>query len=167
METIVSIKYWLPCECSKRLQVSTAEAGETVTCPSCAAQIVVPSMRLVKRLEPVERSTPRRPRSRWSVRKAWMTAGLAITVASLLTMAVLWAVRPRPPDPSQLTLFESWSAWMALRQGLDRRVSWFTYQLIKSHEILRLHTYLCLAISVVGLAITLTAFVLRRNRIAR
>ena len=161
------IKYWLPCECGERLTITTAEAGEVVTCPSCAAQIDVPSLSLVKQLEPVERPTRRRSRSRWSARKAWMAAGLVIAVTSLLVLAVLWAVRPKPPDPSQLTLLESWSVWMSLRQGLDRRVSWLTYHLIKSHEILRFQTYLCLAVSAVGLAITLTAFVMRRSRIAR
>jgi hypothetical protein len=96
-----------------------------------------------------------------------MAVGLVIASTSLLALVVLWVVRPRPPDSSQLMLLESWSVWMSLRQGLDRQVSWSTYELIKSHELQRLQTYLCLALSAVGLAITLTAFVMRRSRIAR
>ena len=96
-----------------------------------------------------------------------MTAGLVIAVGSLLVMAVLWLVRPKPPDRLQLTLLDSWSLWMALRQGLDRRVSWYTHRLIDANNILRVQTYMCLAAAAVGLVITLIAFIMRRSRIAR
>lgn len=163
----MSTKYQLPCDCGESLRITTAKAGESVTCPSCGAQLSVPSLSEIRRLEPANRPLRRWRVSRWDARKAWMTVGLVICVASLLTMAVLWAVRPRPPDTSQLTLVESWAHWMALRQGLDRHVSWYTYQLIESRRILRVHTYMCLAAAAVGLAITLTAFVVRRSPIAR
>ena len=163
----MSIKYLLPCECGERLRITTAEAGETVTCPSCGAELSVPSLSELKWLEPADRPMRRRRTARWDARKAWMTVGLVISVGSLLVMAVLWAVRPRPPDTSQLTLLDSWSYWMALRQGLDRRVSWYTYQFIESHRILRVHTYMCLAAAAIGLAITLTAFIFRRSPFAR
>jgi hypothetical protein len=163
----VSAKYLLPCECGEHQPVTTAQAGETITCPRCGTQVDVPALGLMKHLEPADAATHHRRIRRWTARKAWMMAGCLLVVGALLVLAVLWAVRPRPPDPAQLTLSDSWAVWMGLRQGLDRRVSWYTYQLIESRKILRAQTYICLAVAAIGLVITLVAFAVRDKRIVR
>jgi hypothetical protein len=93
--------------------------------------------------------------------------GVVVTAASLAILVLLWATWPRPPDTTELTLMESWSAWMALRQGLDRRMSWHTAQYVESVQMHRMHTYVAFAGAAVGPAISLLAFVMRKSRVAR
>ncbi len=158
--------YLLPCRCGARVAVGSAQAGELVQCAACGTSLTVPTLRELRQLEVVAAPSRRRNVARWNARKIWMMLGLYLAAGALVTLAVLWARRPDLPDPSTLSPLDSWQVWMTLRQGLSRRVSWFTYQLIESRRNLRLHTYVCLGTAAVGITISLLAFVFRKRSVA-
>ncbi len=163
-EKRVPATYLLPCQCGGRVRVTSSQAGELLQCAACGASLTAPTLRTMRQLEVVKRPPGRRNASRWGARKIWIVLGLYLAAGALITLAVLWARRPTPPDASKLSPLESWQVWMALRQGLNRRVSWYTGQLIESQNSLRLHTYICLGAAVLGIAISLLAFVFRKRR---
>lgn len=136
-------------------------------CPWCGAPLEVPTLRQMRCLEPADRRLGTRRRPRWDARRAWMFVGAVATTIPVLALLYLWAARPTPSDPREMTLGESWSAWMELRQGLDRQLSVHTIGLIEARRMLRIQTYMCFGAAAAGLAISISAFVMRRSRIAR
>jgi len=155
--------YLLPCQCGARQRVISAQAGETIHCTQCQTVLQVPALRELGRLEPADPPRPARC-ARWSSRKLWMLLGVYAAAAALLALLILWINRPQPPDPSQLSPLDSWKMWMALRQGLNRQVSSYTYELIEAQRNHRLYVYLSCGFVVAGLAISLVAFLARRRR---
>jgi hypothetical protein len=64
-----------------------------------------------------------------------------------------------------MTLNESWSSWMDLREGLDGRLSWYTTQYIEVVRLRRIHVNMTLAGATSGLILTLAAFTIRPSRV--
>jgi hypothetical protein len=93
-----------------------------------------------------------------------MLVGGITTAASIAILCFLWATWPEPPDPSQMSLTESWWAWMDLREGLDGRLSWYTARYIEAVRLRRVHVYMTLFGAGVGLVTTLAAFVMRKSK---
>jgi hypothetical protein len=92
-----------------------------------------------------------------------MMLGLYLTGAALIVLLILQMRRPELPDPGTLTPLESWELWMLLRQGLSRRVSWQTYEVIEAHRMLRVYSFICLGTATGGLAVSALAFLLRKR----
>lgn len=156
--------YLLPCECGEKARITSVQAGETVQCPGCGGKLTAPPFREIKQLEVADSSRRRRRHKHWDARKICITVGLYLAAGSLIVLAILWAGRPEPPDFSNLSPFESWRLWMDLRQGLQRRISVYTYQLIEAKRQFRLATYACVGTAMLGLAMSLIAFLMRKKR---
>ncbi len=159
------MKYLMPCACGECFPISTSQAGARVLCPSCGVRLDVPALRQLQELRPVDQPGRRLQPPRWDARRAWMFFGFLLTLTAVFFLAFLWWRRPTKPDPRQLTLLDSWSVWMELRQGLDNRVSPYTYYMIETLRTLRVQSYFCLATAAVGLAITAAAFLSRKSRV--
>jgi hypothetical protein len=88
--------YLLPCSCGEQSVVSTAQAGGTVRC-TCGAELHVPTMRGLRELEPLERSTAAASRAgNWDDqhRVAFL---LALGALTCLGVAIyLWTLLPTP-----------------------------------------------------------------------
>ena len=149
----------------RQLACTSVQAGETLRCSTCGTELTVPALRDLEDFELADRPRRQRYKLRWGARKILITLGLYVTAGSLIALAILWAKRPELPDPSTLTPLESWQVWMALRQGLNRQVSWDTYQLIESQKNLRLCTFFCLGMAVIGISISLLSFMIRKRRV--
>ncbi|MGM0486903.1 MAG: hypothetical protein ACQESR_09115 [Planctomycetota bacterium] len=156
--------YLLPCECGESVHITSVQSGETVQCSSCGANLTAPPLRAMKQLEVANPSRRRRRDKRWGARKICMMVGLYLAAGALIVLAILWARRPQPPDFSTLSPLESWQLWMDLRQGLQGQISWYTYHLIEAKRQFRLATYACVATAVVGIGMSLTAFLMRKQR---
>lgn len=89
-------EYLLPCSCGEQTVVSTAQAGETIRC-ACGAELQVPTMRGLRELEPLERSSATSGRAvTWDDqhRVAFL---LALGALTCLGVAIyLWASLPVP-----------------------------------------------------------------------
>jgi hypothetical protein len=157
--------YVLRCACGARVPVTSVQAGETLSCPQCGNSLAVPTLRDLALLEVADQPRRRARPARWDTRKMCMMWGLYVALGALVVLGVLWLRRPEPPDPAQLTLLESWHAWMALRQGLNRQISWYTYQLIEAQRSLRIWTIACLTLSALGAVVSLLAFLVRKRRV--
>ena len=156
--------YLLPCECGENIRVTSVQAGETVQCSSCGAELTAPPFREMQNLELADPKKRRRREKGWDRRKICMMVGLYLTAGALIILAIVWARRPQSVDFSAFSPFESWQAWMELRQGLQRRVSWFTYYMVESRKQLRLTTYVCVGTALFGIALSLSAFIMRKKR---
>jgi hypothetical protein len=159
------VTYLLPCKCGATARVTSVQAGEKVKCPACGAETTAPGLRDLERLQAAEKPHRRRRRDRrWGTRKICILLGLYMAAGSLAALAIIWSRQPELPDTSTLTPLESWHAWMALRQGLNRQLSWGTYELIQLQKNLRLAAYFFVTTAVLGLGISLTAFLMRKRR---
>jgi hypothetical protein len=161
----VRVTYLLPCACGAQIRVTSVQAGESVQCPSCGTSVTAPPWREMAELKTADETPPRRRRSRWGAREIWIMVGLYLAAGSLIVIAVQWARCPQDPDPSGMSPLQSWQTWMAVRQGLGRRVSWMTFAIIEARRNLWLTTYACTATALLGLGISLFAFLRRRRRV--
>lgn len=67
----------LPCSCSRRIAVSTAQAGGEVRCPDCGARLAVPRLREFARLEPVPQESAVAVAG-WNAARAAVLAGILV-----------------------------------------------------------------------------------------
>lgn len=92
--------YLLPCECGKKNEVDSNQAGLSVRC-ECGAQLAVPAMRGLSALERVETAAPpvsSQPSAAWGLRQGLIFLGSTIMVLSALAALGLWWLRmPTPP----------------------------------------------------------------------
>lgn len=129
------MKYQLPCSCGKSIPIEVSQAGQMVHC-SCGAQLEIPTMRLIRQLQPVEAEAPEvRPvrATRWSVAsRVLFVWGLAISAlglslaayyqwgrSSLHTQEEAWD-RTLDSDVDRLSnmdLDEAWRNWELVRDS--------------------------------------------------
>lgn len=86
-------EYLLPCSCGEQSIVSTAQAGGTIRC-ACGAELHVPTMRGLRELEPLERTSAAGPAATWDDqhRVAFL---LALGAVTCLAVAIyLWSSLP-------------------------------------------------------------------------
>jgi hypothetical protein len=125
--------YLLPCQCGKKTEIDSSQAGLTVRC-ACGSELAVPAMRGLAGLERVERApTPSQaqPASMWGPRQGMMFLGAAVVVAAALVALYFWLMLPEPvtllPDyqalnrnnVKQLTLEQTIDRWHELRFGIE------------------------------------------------
>lgn len=157
-------RYLLPCPCGQRIPVSLAEAGGTVRCGACGAELAVPTYRELKSLEPAAadaNAPPRRP-SNWTGWHRRILLGSVVTLVALALAAICHASRPRLQSVDQLPFQAVWLQWQELRQGLDRFPSREERRYVE--ESSRATLLLAVALSIAGCAFVFTTVsFLRRN----
>jgi hypothetical protein len=88
-------RFLIPCKCGRKLDVSTAQAGERLTC-ECGEQLDVPTLRGMQSLECVaEQAPPYAPR-RWTKRMGLVFLGLTLVVLAI--GGRIWLERTRPKE---------------------------------------------------------------------
>jgi len=124
--------YLLPCNCGKKNEVDSGQAGLNIRC-SCGAELAVPTMRGLNQLERAEAPPPDRrqaaaPQSTWGARQALIFLGLLILLGAALPTLLTWYAYPQPPrlrddfeklnrdDITPMTLMQTWELWKSLRK---------------------------------------------------
>ena len=98
--------YLLPCQCGEKLQVDASESGLVMKC-RCGADLEVPNLRGLARLERVAVEAPPASAAAWGGAQRGIAVGAVITLLAL-AFAVYWTVKPLPRprdvfDDSELT----------------------------------------------------------------
>lgn len=127
--------YLLPCQCGKKTQVDSSQAGLNVRC-ACGAELTVPTMRGLAALERVEaapRATAAEPAANWETRQGIVFLGSTIALITALAAFCVWWFRM--PEP--VTLQEGYQennrafldqhppeelidVWHNLREGIEQ-----------------------------------------------
>ena len=109
--------YLLPCQCGKKNEVDSSQAGLSVRC-ECGAELAVPTMRGLSALERVEaapRAVSSQPAAAWGARQGIIFLGSTIMLfAALAALAIWWIRMPIPP-----TLHAAYQE--EIRSEIDRR----------------------------------------------
>ena len=79
--------FYLPCRCSQRIEVTTGQAGGSVTCSFCGESVSVPKLRDFQELEPVQHKL-KAAKGNWRVPHSLMMAGS--TIALLGCISAFW-----------------------------------------------------------------------------
>mgnify|MGYP001821743924 CR=1 FL=1 len=122
-------RYRLPCpHCADHLEVALPQAGETLSCV-CGAQVVVPALRELRRLDPVADTLATSDRSHnWDLRRGSLfVTGMLLLAAGLVAHARIYPQRQqldtsRPAfrelnfDIQTLTPLPAWEAWEFFRK---------------------------------------------------
>lgn len=87
--------FLLPCECSHRIVVGTAQAGGAVACPACGREVAVPKLRDFGQLQPADQGQSV-SRGGWRPAHACMLAGGA---TALLAWVAALAIGIAPQSP--------------------------------------------------------------------
>jgi hypothetical protein len=94
------VNYLLPCQCGKKTEIDSSQAGLSVRC-ACGAELVVPTMRGLAALERVEaapRDLPLQSEAAWGARQGLRFLGSTIVVvAALAALGIWWARMPQAP----------------------------------------------------------------------
>jgi hypothetical protein len=118
--------YLLPCECGLSHRVSSRQAGSTLKC-SCGADLEVPTMRELGRLEPAAAGTAVRHKT-WGLRQGLMFLGLVIAGVGFLAgsyFSLIVMPAPNEADVPQtwvdaLPPDQAWMIWADFRHGMPR-----------------------------------------------
>lgn len=83
-------RYLLPCSCSRRIAVTAGQAGGTVRCPECGAELAVPRLGALGRLEPAVAGLERRPAGAgWNAARACLLGGVVVAIGAAATASWL------------------------------------------------------------------------------
>lgn len=101
----MSAKYLLPCHNGNSVEVTTADAGRTVTCP-CGKRVQVPTLRGVQSLPRAQQPEARPTAPTWSAQQgAMFTVGLCLLLAGLIGLGMLFGrwrqIETAKPDMDQ------------------------------------------------------------------
>lgn len=122
--------YMLPCQCGKKNEIDSSQAGLTLRC-ACGADLTIPAMRGLVNLERVERAPAAlsaEPTRTWGRRHGTMFLGAVIlTIAGLMALFFWMAMPPLPvllPEyqainrqgNETLSLEDSFSQWHEILQ---------------------------------------------------
>jgi hypothetical protein len=90
-------QYLLPCDCGHQTQVDTTQAGQTLKCAACQAELSVPAYSRIKKLQPAKtddaesgdrKSGGKQERS--MLKSSVFTGGLIVTLLGLIAAAVFF-----------------------------------------------------------------------------
>jgi hypothetical protein len=129
-------RFLLPCACGQKHEVSSAQAGQRLTC-SCGRQLDVPTLRELQSLERVDEKTPTMATARrWNARKGLVFLGLTLVVIAVGGRVWLHQTRPRelavvrllvPPSEKKASFFDT-IAYLDDFSKLSPADSWLTWQ---------------------------------------
>lgn len=89
----MSNKYLFPCECGHQNIVTPSDAGRTISCGSCQAELVLPGMRDIRGLEPAEAGADAPSTKAWSYQKRVLYAsGLGALLVGLTIAAIFFYI---------------------------------------------------------------------------
>ncbi len=91
----MSTNFYLPCSCGEKIKVSRTLAGQEVTC-SCGVRTVVPTLRELVKLEPVEETVGTREKKSWNQTQGTIAAillGLSVLSAIYASLQVYTSYR--------------------------------------------------------------------------
>jgi len=120
----VSRKYLLPCPCGRKTPVEAPQAGQRVRC-QCGAELDVPTMLGLAKLEELldERPGSARPKWAWGIREAILLLGGIVFLAGLAGVIWLWTTWPKSIDMLELPPFEAMGIWDEFQQGISAEPS--------------------------------------------
>ena len=126
------VQYLLPCQCGRKIPVDTTKAGRTLKC-ECGAQLEVPTLGGLKKLEPVTQAKRAHSAANWGPRQRVLLVGILICVTGLGIAGFFWHHRPLPPPHElrieqipqyvqSLSLMQTIKLWEALERGLPEEL---------------------------------------------
>ncbi len=102
----IKTEYLLPCTCGHKLAVDRSQAGLSAPCPQCGAELTIPTLRGLDRLERAEPEAGQSAQD-WGLRQAVIFLGCVISATALMAAAILWVTRPIYPQEYQDALIEA------------------------------------------------------------
>lgn len=86
----MSVEYQFPCECGHLNRISVSDAGNTISCKGCDAQLEIPGMREIKKLKPFGEPTAEKDsKSAWTYEKGvWFSFGTAAFCLGLVVAGI-------------------------------------------------------------------------------
>lgn len=104
--TTTKTQYLLPCSCGHKQAIDRSQAGLSMACPQCGAEVAIPTLRGFERLE---QATPEvsHVAGEWGPRQAVLFIGCLIAGAAFAALTVLWLSRPAYPQEHQEALIEA------------------------------------------------------------
>ena len=173
--SLTVVQYLLPCQCGRKIPVDTTKAGRTLKC-ECDAQLEVPTLGGLKKLEPAAQSKHAPSAATWGPRQRVLLAGILICVTGLGIAGFFWRDRPLPPPhelrieriPKHvegLTLMQTMELWAALEHGLPEGlgIEDQAYRMARQAYIRR--TGVALFIAVAGaLVMVISLFIPKKRR---
>ena len=166
------VKYFLPCECGRKISVSTSDAGRSVRC-ECGRALPVPSLIALRRLDPApddaDGNGKRRRRSAGASEDAEVIArrctfiGIVTALCGLASVIfIIWKYKPFAREINSRTTPDNlYQWWLYLRQGLDmppmpREIAW-----LHDQQIWQALLWGAVSLIAVGLALVITGAVLK------
>ncbi len=127
------MKYLLPCECGKKVEVSPAQAGGTVFCP-CGKTLSVPRLKTLRELESVDSHEEKRLSEGMSPRAAVLFLGGLVVLFAVVLLVYFGQGKPIPPAKiletdiierqiEQFSLLETYQVWEAAQRGVTTKRS--------------------------------------------
>lgn len=98
-------RYLLPCSCSRRIAVAAGQAGGSIRCPGCGAELAVPRLGELGRLDPEDSGPPATAgRGGWNAGRACLLGGVIVAVVAAAVAAWLrgWRSDVAPLDESAI-----------------------------------------------------------------
>lgn len=99
-------EYLLPCSCGHKLRIDRSQAGLSLSCPQCGAEVAVPTLRGLDRLEQVVPAVSKAS-GEWGLRQGVLFLGCLIAGVALAFVAILWLTRPIYSQEHQDALIEA------------------------------------------------------------
>lgn len=99
------MRYLLPCSCSRRIAVAAGQAGGSVRCPGCGADVAVPRLGELGRLEKVAAGLAPGVSGRgWNAARACFFGGVVVAVGAAATASWLrgWRSNVAPLDEAAI-----------------------------------------------------------------
>lgn len=120
--------YLLPCQCGKKNEVDSSQAGLHVRC-ECGAELPVPTMRGLSALERIDRAAEKPGAaggSNWGRRQGLMFLGGVLLAGAALVALFFWSLFPTRPmlqfdyeAQQQLSPVDSFAEWRELQKGIE------------------------------------------------
>ncbi len=168
------VQYLLPCQCGRKIPVDTTKAGRTLKC-ECGAQLEVPTLGGMKKLEPAAQSKHAPSAATWGPRQRVLLAGILICVTGLGIAGCFRYYRPPPPPHElrieripqyvqSLTLMQTMELWAALERGLPEGLGIEDQMFRKARQAYIRRTGVALFIAVAGVLVMIVSLFIPKKR---
>jgi hypothetical protein len=170
-------RHLLDCRCGHRIPVTPCQAGNTIRCPDCGAELPVPRLGALRRLEPAAAERPAggseasRP---WTTAHACLLAGLVVATVAGMAAMMVQATRTAVIDEGSIRaavrageIGQIYQAWQTFaRQGVERAVMPDEEQLLRQARLARTMGGMLWAVAAGGLALAAAGWVALVRRTA-
>lgn len=163
-------RHLLPCTCSRRIEVTPAQAGGTVRCPGCGLELAVPRLGDLARLEAVSDAAASATPRGWGPAQAGLLAGVVIAAGAATTAGWLHVRRTDVAPIDEAVIMQSvatapaervYEAWLNYeRQGIARPPQAVEQRRTRQAESLATLERIAWAVSAVGTALAAVAALL-------